>query len=193
MKRIIVLTFMLVSFLLFMNTAHAVLLDFEDIPDLTSVNDFYASSGIHFQDAISLTAGFSLNEFDFPPSSGFVAIGDDWAPIQITFDNPTENIFANFTYASQLTFSAFDTTSSLIGTYVHPGFDNLGTTELISLGFTGVSSLLIAGEWDGSYIMDDLNFESSSAPIPEPGTLMLLGSGLIGVMGFYRKKNNLQH
>ncbi len=95
--------------------ATPVLLDFEDIPDCTSVGDYYSSYGVHFNNAISLTAGFSLNEFDFPPSSGDVAIGDDWAPIEITFDNFTQDIFANFTYGSQLTFSAYDATASLIG------------------------------------------------------------------------------
>lgn len=67
--------------------AKAIMLDFEDMTDLTSVSESYSSYGVHFQNAISLTAGFSLNEIDFPPSSGLVAIGDDNAPIRITFDN----------------------------------------------------------------------------------------------------------
>lgn len=170
--------------------AKATLLDFEDIPDLTSVGDYYASYGVHFSDAISLTAGFSLNEFDFPPSSGDVAIGDDWAPIEITFDNPTQDIFANFTYGSQLTFSAYDATASLIGTYTHPSFENYGFTEQIALSFTGVSSLIIAGEWDGSYIMDDFNFNSVAAPVPEPATMLLFGTGLAGIVGSRIRKKS---
>lgn len=175
--------------LLASTTAEAtpVLLDFEDIPDLTSVGDYYSPYGVHFDNAISLTAGFSLNEFDFPPSSGDVAIGDDWAPIEITFDNLTQDIFANFTYGSQLTFNAYDSSDSLIGSYLHSGFDNYGSTELISLSFSGVSSLIISGELDGSFIMDDFNFEMSPAPVPEPATILLFATGLIGA-GFQRTR-----
>ncbi len=171
--------------------AQAITIDFEDIPDLTSVGDFYASFGIHFENALSLTAGFSLNEFDYPPSSGDVAVGDDWAPIMLTFDNPAENIFANFTYASQLTFTAWDDIGNVIGTYVNPYFDNLGSSQQIGLAFTGVHALQIAGEWDGSYIMDDLNYEfTQTAPVPEPATILLLSTGLIGAagLGFGHKK-----
>jgi len=127
-------------------SVNAAYIDFEDIPDLTSVNDFYATNGIHFSNAISLTAGFSLNEFDYPPHSGSVAIGDDFAPIEMTFNGSASNISAYFTYGSQLTFSAYGTGGTLLGTFVNAGFDNLGVTELVSLGFSGVQSLTIAGE-----------------------------------------------
>jgi|LGVD01.1.fsa_nt_gb hypothetical protein len=66
--------------------------------------------------------------------------------------------------------------------YVHPGFDNYGSTEQIALSFTGVSSLIIAGEWDGSFIMDDFGFDST-APVPEPATMLLFGTGLAGLLG----------
>lgn len=190
----IILPSILTGLLVNTPTAEAVpvLLDFEDIPDLTSVEDFYSSYGVHFNDAISLTAGFSLNEFDFPPSSGDVAIGDDWAPIEITFDNLTQDIYANFTYGSQLTFSAYAADSSLIGTYVHSGIENYGFSEQIALGFTGVSSLVIAGEWDGSFIMDDFGFNSNStAPVPEPATIFLFSTGIAGLIGSSVRKKKI--
>lgn len=179
MKNIIIIILFIGISLVFSSPVSAVLIDFEDLPDLTSVDDFYASLGIHFQSAISLTAGFSLNEFDYPPSSGLIAIGDDNAPIMISFDTPAENIFANFTYGSQLTFSAYDDLGTLIGSYVNPTSSNLGSTEFIPLSFANVSSLEIAGVVNNSYIMDDLNF----TPVPEPSTIALLGSGLMGLLG----------
>ncbi len=170
--------------------AHAGLLDFEDLPDLAAVGAIYSTHGVHFTNAVSLTAGFSLNELDYPPSSGIVAIGDDLAPIDITFDSPAEDISAYFTYASQLTFTAYDAIGTIIGTYVNPGFENLGSTELISLAFTDVSSFTIAGEWDGSYIMDGLSFTLSPTGVPEPSTLLLAIAGFLGV---YLPHRRAQH
>jgi hypothetical protein len=160
-------------------SAEATLLDFEDAPDLTAIGDLYNSSGVTFANAIALTAGFSLNEFDYPPSSGVVAVGDDFAPIEIAFSGLANDISAYFTYASQLTFLAYDAVGGLIGTYVHPGVDNLGSTELIPLAFSDISALTIAGEWDGSYIMDDLSFSLSPiASTPNPSTLALFAVGI---------------
>ena len=114
-----------------------------------------------------------------------MSIGDDWGPMEITFDSPVENIFANFTYGTQLTFTAFDINDSLLDIFVNPGVENYGLTEIISLGFTGVNRLVIAGDpFGASYIMDDFNFDlvqdPSPCPVPEPTTLLLMTCGIIG-------------
>jgi VPDSG-CTERM motif len=146
----------------------ATTIDFDSLPDSTDVGMFYhATYGVDFQSAISLTAGFSLNEVDFPPHSGLVAIGDNVAfdgdPMIITFVNPVNTLSAYFAYGSQLTFTAYDSTGTLIGTYVTPTSSHLSSDELISLSFGNISTLDIAGSSANSFIMDDLSFNLASA------------------------------
>lgn len=189
LRKLCGLLFLSFVLLISYGSASATTLDFEDLPDWTSVGDFYASDGVHFTEAISLTAGFSLNEIDFPPSSGVMAIGDDWGPMEITFDEDAENIFANFTYGVGLTLSAYDASDALIGTVSSLSSDNYGSTEVINLGFSNVRKLVIEGDQFGaSFIMDDFNFELNSSPVPEPTTIVLFGIGLLGLCGVSRKK-----
>lgn len=191
-RKLCGLFFLCFVLLIAYGSVNATTLDFEDLTDLVSVGDFYASEGVHFTEAISLTAGFSLNEFDFPPSSGVMAIGDDWGPMEITFDEDAENIFANFTYAVGLTLSAYDVNDALLGTVSSLFSDNYGSTEVISLGLSNVRRLVIEGDQSGnSFIMDDFNFELNSAPVPEPSTILLFGIGILGVCGMSRKNKVL--
>lgn len=166
----------------------ASIIDFETLPDLVSITNQYTANGINFNNAIALTAGFSLNEIDYPPSSGNVAIGDDSAPLEIHFSSSTQNISAHFTYGSQLTFKAYDFNGNLLSTFINSGLNNLGASELISLSFTGVGSLTIQGTEINSFIMDDLSYTSQPSVVPLPGALISFASGLMGLSLTRRKK-----
>lgn len=81
-------------------------IDFESLGDLESVTGQFP--GLTFSSTISLTAGISLNEVDFPPHSGVVVVSDDGGPIQIVFASPVLSFSGYFTYVVPLTVEAFD-------------------------------------------------------------------------------------
>lgn len=128
-----------------------------------------------------------MNEFDFPPHSGTVAIGDNGiSPLQIRFLQPSKDISGWFTYGAQLTISAYDSLNGLLGIVNSLGTSNLGSSTLINIGLNNVSRLSFTNSTVGNFIVDDLNFTKmetlppSSGSVPEPSTSMLLCAGLFG-------------
>src|SRR5579862_8498482 len=82
-------------------------IDFEGFPDSTPVTTQYA--GLVFSNATIISAGTSLNELEFPPTSGINVVFDDGGPMSITFLTPVTAFSAFFTYSEQLTLTAIDT------------------------------------------------------------------------------------
>ena len=81
-------------------------LDFEGFPDSTILTTQYPN--LTFSNAIILTSGISLNEFEFPPHSGVNVVSDNNGPMAISFLNPVTSFGGYFTYAEPLTLDAFD-------------------------------------------------------------------------------------
>ncbi len=54
-------------------------------------------------------------------------------------------------------------------------------------GFTNVS-LSTSTAPNGDWGADDFTFATSAVSVPEPPIILLLGSGLIGFIGLYRRK-----
>jgi hypothetical protein len=153
--------------------------DFEGFPDGTPLTTQYA--GLVFSDATVITAGASLNELEFPPTSGNNVAFDNGGPITITFLTPVADVSAFFTYASALTLTAFDNLSNTVASATSLFSGNFVSSgnppdELISLSYlAGISEVTIAGDpAGGSFTMDDLSFTTQPATVPEPSVTALL-------------------
>ena len=102
--------------------------------------------------------------------------------------------------APNRTFEAFDSGGSLFGTIIDPSqkfFSTGGDGDPSNYRFFGainpggISSIFIANS-SGGIEVDDLQYGYlPSSTVPEPGTLVLLGSGVVGLAAMLRRKINL--
>lgn len=174
--------------------AYAIAIDFESLTDSTVLTTQIA--GLTFTNATVLTAGVSLNEFEFPPYSGDNVIFDDGGMMHIVFDASQSSVGGYFTYAAPLMFTAFDSFNNSLGTTTSLYSSNMAlsgdlgsfSNEFLSLSFADIKSITIAGDLFGaSFTLDDLTFTAQQ--VPEPSTLaLMLGSLVILGVSVRRQK-----
>jgi hypothetical protein len=176
--------------------AQATVIDFDSLADGDSVTNQFAD--VTFQNTLVLTAGVSLNEFDFPPKSGLNVVSDDGGLIIISFINPMASVSGFFTYTTGLSFLAFDSIGTQIAAASSAFSSNLllsgdvGSTPNEFLQVTsssGITSVSISGDpAGGSFTLDDLTFRQASLnPVSEPATFALLPIGLAAI-GLRRRR-----
>ncbi len=176
--------------------ASAVSIDFETLADGAAVTNQFTGAGLTFSNAISLKAGFSLNELDFPPHSGSVVVSDDGGPMTLLFSSPVTQVSAFFTYVVPapltLTLTAWDALDVVLGSTLSlystnaalSGDPGSSPNEFLELVFaSGISKLTVTGDaGGGSFVLDDLVFTPTAVPIPEPGTAVLTAIALAGLL-----------
>jgi hypothetical protein len=137
-------------------------LGFEGLADNTVLTT--QIPGATFTNAIVVSSGITLNEFESPPHSGSNTASDSGGPIAIAFTSPLSSFSAYFTYATGLTVQAFGATNNLLGTASSHYSDNEAMSgapanhanELIQVQANGIYKVVITGSAQGaSFDMDD--------------------------------------
>jgi len=170
----------------------ATVIDFERFND----GDILTSQipGLTFTNTIILSAGISLNEFEFPPYSGSNVASDNGGPITIDFASPITNFSGYFTYLEPLAVTAFDASNIQVA-YAASFFSSNDAlfgdpgctpSEFLQVSFAaGIASVIIEADPNGSsFVMDDLSYTSA---VPEPSSLFLSLAGVASLLALRRK------
>jgi hypothetical protein len=194
MSRVLVRLSVLVAVVLCATRAQAapIVIDFESLDEFSDVGNMIP--GLSFSNATVLTAGTSLNEFDFPPLSGSNVVFDTGGPMRVDILGGAYAVGGFFTYVAPLTLTAYDAANNFLGIVTSLALENYGSSGgspnewLQFASTTAISYVLFSGLSDGgSFTLDDFSYDPqapiSPNPVPEPTSLVLLGSGIAAVLG----------
>ena len=135
------------------------------------------------------------------PSGGGAYNGFGDSPLTINSATPFTFIGADFTSWAQndqfasfssatVTIAGFDSSMHLVG--VCSQTLSAASYNFLTCDFANVSTLVFhndidaAGHW---YLFDDFTYNGTTTP--EPGTLLMFGSGIVGLAGILRRRINL--
>lgn len=110
----------------------------------------------------------------------------------ITFGTHLALFFPDFSYGSDPNLFTFNGIIDFLDTPLTGGPFSLGTISFSALG-TGTSPLNLTGQLGigaalaGAAAQGNIDVTAPPAPVPEPGTALLFGLGLVGLAGARRK------
>jgi len=184
-------------------SAVATTVNFEGFVDSTILTNQIA--GLTFTNAIILSRGISLNEFEFPPKSGDNVVSDNGGPISIVFNPAVGDFNGFFTYSVPFNLRAVSPTNVQVGS-VNSTFSNnmalsgvAGSAPNQNLAVSSpatIANVIMTGDPAGSsFTLDDATFNPAGLP---PGTIpilsgpmMLVFALLLAIVGAWAARNRL--
>jgi hypothetical protein len=167
-------------------------INFEQYGSFTEITNQYASQGVTFVNAMELVAP-DLDTLDYPPHSGSGVITNDSGdfdyladPITVTFAPGATDITGWYSDPNGMTVTAYDQSNDVLATFLGGATNEANAEFSITSDVTGISYIVISDDLGSTdYVtVDDLSYTLT----PEPGSFVLLGTGLLGIAGVLRRK-----
>jgi len=156
------------------------------VEDVVTIDGATFGGGSVVADGVSMPCGFA--------HAGVNSYFDtQFGPITVAFASPVDRVGAWFVSApgvGDLSIEAFDATGvslgSITGTLPGDGGLKFGCLPTGFIGLsatTPISSIAIHPDGQYQFGIDDLRYRAytSAPPVPEPGTALILGGGLLGL------------
>ncbi len=206
MKKFLVFLCAVVMVLVLVGSAMATVMT-SDLQDIWDAGGITIDLPGHDFDTFTSIADPFGGKIDFDHYMSHYTVGSTWSTWSDTYGDPTglEILYSSsntlrmdftpgdvYAFGFELEPNPFDTISFTLG--LDDGSvltqDVYGSAGALAFGFTGgsVDWLSISGGSD--FAIGRLTIATSaatSAPVPEPATILLLGSGLIGMAGYGRR------
>ncbi len=172
----------------FCANADTVVVNFDDLVGSAAVPDGYG--GINWG---GVWTYYGAAQFPYTPESDPNRIYAPFTgvPSEATFSFVTPEIFDGAFFSGDASapiyFNLYDSLGNLLWTSAT--LDPSSTPTFLSSGFSGlVSKVGVYSVTDQLWVMDNVTYETSTVSTPEPASLALLVTGLLGLAGFKRKK-----
>lgn len=173
-------------------------INFEQYSAYTQIDNQYSGQYATFSNALQLVAPF-YNYFEYPAHSGSgVITNDPLDPIQVNFATApgtlgVNNITGWYTDPNGVTVNAYNSKGVLVGTFNGAPVDGSNLQFSLSTAMAGTIAYITISDNGGNpdnETVDDISYQE----VPEPDSLLIVCSGLLGAVGLFRlRTGNLKH